>query len=166
MVPNLFHHLTKHKSTYTANTVQTITKTATTTTNWRNTVIYHGTIVPLLVRQTCLSPYNSALLTYTTVHAIRQSCRAGGDWMGAPDGWNKEHEPCLKTQKKCDIHAGIQGMSIQEQRNKKYPEKPRVREKSNRGSGNLKKRGNDSDLLQQASRCSARADSTTRWNYA
>ncbi|CAD0099760.1 unnamed protein product, partial [Aureobasidium mustum] len=80
-----------------------------------------------------------------TVNAIKQSHRTGGAWIGAPDGWNKDHESCLTTTKKCDIHAGMHGMSSEKQRNKKYPDKPRVRGRHSRGSGDQKKQRGDAD---------------------
>ncbi|CAD0086601.1 unnamed protein product, partial [Aureobasidium vineae] len=86
--------------------------------------------------QYCHVPWNQCSLA---LNAIKQSYRAGGEWIGAPEGWNKAREPCLVTAEKCKIHAEVDGMHVGKQRNKKYPEKPRVRGRENRGTGNQKK---------------------------
>lgn len=78
-------------------------------------------------------------LTCKTGNAIKQSYRAGGDWIGAPKGWNETHNSCLKTEKKCDVHAQLRVVSLEKQRNKKYPGKPRARGRHSRGASNQKK---------------------------
>lgn len=62
--------------------------------------------------------------------------------MGAPVGWNEQHEFCLETDRKCSIHAELQGMTLEKQANKKYLEKPRTRGRYSRGSGSQKAPGN------------------------
>ncbi|KAI4744145.1 hypothetical protein E4T50_05500 [Aureobasidium sp. EXF-12298] len=70
----------------------------------------------------------------SALNAIKQSYKVGGEWTGAPIGWNEAHEPCLKTNRKCDVHAKLQRAVLEKQKNKKYPEKLRVRGKDSRGT--------------------------------
>ncbi|KAG9957691.1 hypothetical protein KCU61_g8924, partial [Aureobasidium melanogenum] len=75
----------------------------------------------------------------SALNAVKQSYGTGGEWIGAPEGWNETHDSCLKTDKKCDTHAKLQGVPLEKQKNKRYPGKPRVRGKDSRGTKNHQK---------------------------
>ncbi|KAH0354332.1 hypothetical protein KCU81_g1336, partial [Aureobasidium melanogenum] len=79
----------------------------------------------------------------SALNAIKQSYRTGGQWIGAPKGWNETHNSCLKTDKKCDAHAQLHDIVLEKQKNKKYPGKPRARGRHSRGSGSLGKKGKE-----------------------